>query len=1139
MTPKLQLTLFGKPSVIQDENPFPKLAYQKSLALLFYLAVTGRAHSRETLVGLLWGQSQESSAQAGLRKSLAELRTVAGDHLIIERKQVAFNTQAPYTLDVREFEKILETYRDREGTELHPAEATRLANALELYHGDFLGGFYVQRAEAFEEWVTLLRERLRLAAIQGLHTLSDHYLAQGQYTQAIQHTKRLLELEPCQEEAHRQLMSLLALSGQRELALRQYERCKDVLAEAFNMPPQGETTALYQRIRQEPEQASPAAGYPLPVPGTPLVGRQTDLDALQTRLLDPTCLLLTILGPGGSGKTHLALVLAAHILEQSPASFADGIVFVPLNALRNIEALPSAIAHQLSFQFDKESPPLHQLCAYLANRKMLLILDNFEHLIKRSATQPSVVQLRSASAQGVLNAIQSEALGTGIITYLLQRAPGIKLLVTSRARLNLQREHAYPLSGIEYPALETGSTPTAEAIPAVELFIQSAQRIDPQFISHGAALAEIIKICQQVRGLPLGILLASGWSGLLSPGEIAARLSAESGIDLLESEAEDFPRRQRSLRAVLAYSWKLLSASDQATLAALSMFRGNFSLEAAQQVAGARLGELRTLNDHSLLQRTAEGRYIIHEFTRQFAQDEMANPAEVRARYLNYYAAKLSAWAVDIQSERQIEAIEDLDLEIENARAAWDWAIANDNLDFIDQAMQGFYLYYDWRYRFPDGLSVSLRLVDYLQVAEDNPEIGDSWQVQRLLARALAWQGVFGPTDKAEALLRQSLAILDKLEDVPGDLKAVHSERAFMYWHLARVISQTGNHTEARHLYEQSGVLYQALGDRWGLAYTLMGLGSLLWDQSAYVKASQFLESSLTIQREIGDQRGAAASLSWLGLVRLFQGQIEGEQLVRESLDIYAALGDHMRIFEGIELASIALMVIGRFEEARQLITEMLRADASIVFRQDSIHALLASTLIHLGQVETAREHAQRGVDLARRLGDPYGVGFALVTRGWLALVDGELDSALALFSDSAKRCQQHGLSDVYSWALASQGFTEKLLGRAKLAHRHLAKALYNAQEFDNFVGKLFSLTFICPLLSDLGQSDLAIELYAAMRQYPMVENSTFFGDLVGTQIELLAARLPSDIATQAKARGQSLELDEVVTAVLKALGDC
>jgi DNA-binding SARP family transcriptional activator/predicted ATPase len=1097
---------------------------RKSLALLVYLVVTGRPHSRETLAGLLWGETTQVNANAGLRKTLAELRELVGPYLVDRDRKIAFDGSLPYRMDVEEFERGLAGIGERQAASLSPEEAAVLATAIDRYQGDFLAGFYVQRAPAFEEWVTLQRERLRLAAIDGLYTLSAYTYSQGDFARCSYYTQRLLEMEPCQEEAHRQMMSLLALSGQRELALRQYQLCCRVLAETFGVAPQEETTALYHRIRAGAgvETAPESRGQTLPMPPTQLLGRQVEVEAIEARLADPDCRLITIVGSGGSGKTHLALEVGSRLLKGQPllfddaVVFDDGVVFVPLNPLQSIDALPSTIAYHLGYQFHKDAAPFEQLLDYLTSQKLLLILDNFEHLL---------ASLFSEATAGKTN----------LLTRILQAAPGVKLLVTSRVRLNLQGERVYPLAGIEFPAVADDDVLQVESFPAVDLFIRSVQRVSPDFDPDDGALSAISEIGRQVRGLPLGILLAASWATTLSPADIATRLAsdageAETGLDLLETAWSDFPVRHRSLRRVFAYSWSLLAPRERNVLANLSIFRGSFDLQAAVQVGGARLGDLRSLVERSLVQRTTSGRYEIHELLRQFARSELEDVAAVHDRHCVYYAARLEAWAADIKGERQMVAIAALDVEIDNARAAWDWAVAQGDLATVAQAIDGLCLYYDWRYRLPEGLSACQALLERFGSLNPGSPISE---VNRVVAKALAWQGVFDDTSQCERLLRRSLVYLD---DPATDQQDARPERAFTFYRLAVIISQTGDHTLARQMYAQSGVLYESLGDRRGRANTLKGRGVLCWDSSDYAQAQEFLEEGLELYREIGDRRGIASSLMWLGNVALFQGQIEGERLIRESRAMYAALGDHISLIESTDTTCIALMTLGRYDRACDLMQEKSMVDHRMDFRQDALRALLAGTLIHLGQYREAQIHACESLKLARRLGDAFGLGFALVVNGWMALAEGDAEAAHRLAQECAEHCDVHSLKELLSWALALQGLAEQRLGKLEEARSNLAKALRVALEIGSFVATTFALTGSLPLTAALGTGERALERYTAVSQYPMVANSVWFDDLVGQQIEALAAQLPSDVVALAKERGQGQALESVVQEVLAEL---
>ena len=360
-----------------------------------------------------------------------------------------------------------------------------------LYGGEFLAGFSLDSA-LFEEWMVVQREEIHRQAVDALHGLAAYHELRGEYEQAIDYARRQVELEPWQEAAHRQWMRGLALSGKRGEALAQYEACRRALMEELGVEPEEETRALYDSIREgtlsagaegrarsvsaevEPRQRSN-----LPAPLTPFVGRKEYLAEIGARLGDPGCRLLTLVGPGGGGKTRLALEAAGELLSvEQRDGFSDGVFFVPLAPLRSAEDIVSAVAQSLGFSFYEGREPRWQLLDYLRAKEMLLVLDNWEHLLD----------------------------GVGIVTEVLRTAPRVKILATSRARLNVQGEHRLQVSGMRYPHGERAED--ALEYSAVQLFVQSARRARPAFKLEAGDLMYMGRICRLVQGMPLGILLA-------------------------------------------------------------------------------------------------------------------------------------------------------------------------------------------------------------------------------------------------------------------------------------------------------------------------------------------------------------------------------------------------------------------------------------------------------------------------------------------------------------------------------------------------------------------------------------------------------------------------------------------------------
>jgi DNA-binding SARP family transcriptional activator len=437
---RLAVRLLGPLQVTLDGEPVTGLESDKVRALLAYLAVEReKPHRREKLAGLLWPGLPEQSARTNLRVALSNLRHCIGDQgadppfLQITRQTLQLCPGDQSWVDAEHVARLLEA----SGRPQHVACC--LEEAVGLYRGAFLEGFSLTDSPAFEEWALVERERLGRRIVAALHHLAQWHENHGEFRQALHYARRQVELEPWQEAGQRQAMRLLAQTGQRNAALIQYEVLRQTLAEELGVEPEDRTKALYERIRSgEPlHDLSPTPpSHNLPVSLTPFVGRERELDEIYDRLRDPGCRLLTLVGPGGSGKTHLALEAAAELLSPGGDGPAGGVFFVPLAALQSAEALVPTVAEALGFAFDEGRDPQSQLLAYLRHKQTLLILDNLEHLLR----DPADIAPKEPRTSAV-----------GWVVDLLKGAPGVRILVTSRARLNLQAEHRLRLGGMALP----------------------------------------------------------------------------------------------------------------------------------------------------------------------------------------------------------------------------------------------------------------------------------------------------------------------------------------------------------------------------------------------------------------------------------------------------------------------------------------------------------------------------------------------------------------------------------------------------------------------------------------------------------------------------------------------------------------
>lgn len=643
---RLNLTFLGSFQVIYNAQPVNSFRSANNQGLLVYLALQSeKPHAREVLAALFWPEESEKNARNNLRQSLFRLRQTLGDldeperpYLLVTRQTVRFNPESDYSLDVSHFFQAIEQ-RD-------------LETAVSLYHGDLLPGFTCNSLE-FESWLRQEREQLHYLALEAMTELTREYLRNGRFANAQAVAHQQLVNEPWREQAHRQLMQALAFSGDRSNALAQYELCRQQLWQALGIEPTAETTALFEDIKagrvgsaaaDEPLRPPLKVRHNMPASITPLIGREVELVQIGHLFIEEKQRFLTLIGPGGIGKTRLAIAIGAEMTTH----FAEGVYFVDAAPLMHPDEIPQAMASALNYQApDKGQQLFPQLLAALSRQRLFLILDNFEHLLT----------------------------GASLVQQILQTCPQVAVLVTSRQRLQLTSENRFELGGLDYPDRLTPED--ALAYTAVQLFVENGRRARIDFALTEENVADVVRICQLVEGMPLGLVLAASWLAMLSPAEIAHEI--EKSLDFLAADLADLPSRQRSMQAVFDHSWQLLAPAEQAVLAKLSVFRGGFTREAAEQIAGANLRVLLSLVNKSLLQRQVEnGRFAIHELLRQFAaaQRRTFNTNEATLRtHCGHFAAliKANTWPVDNMFDWARQNLADKD----NIQRAWDYALEN------------------------------------------------------------------------------------------------------------------------------------------------------------------------------------------------------------------------------------------------------------------------------------------------------------------------------------------------------------------------------------------------------------------------------------------------------------------------------
>jgi predicted ATPase/Tfp pilus assembly protein PilF len=947
----LCIRALGPLIVTLDGQPITGLAYDKVWALLVYLAHTpDHPHRREALAGLLWPDQPEDQARTNLRQALARLRKAIGDHdatppfLLIDRAGIQFNPASDYAFDVAEFSALLTacTTHAHRNAETCAACAERRERAVALYRGAFLDKFYVADSDLFEEWAILVREPLHQRATAALAALAAYHERHGNYTQALHYSERQLELDPWREEVYRQIMRMLALNGQRSAALHRYERCRTVLDSELGVAPSAETTVLYEQICAAELDEPVKTDYPtlpiqrrhnLPPQPTPFIGRAPELAALAGLIADPQCRLITLLGPGGTGKTRLALQAASNEGE----TFADGTIYVGLAPLNAVEFIVPAVAAALDFTFAGQPAPKAQLLRHLRQKELLLVLDNYEHLLAGNG---------NGSA-------------TDFLTGVLQQAPGVKLLVTSRERLNLQGEWVFDVGGLETPTepYRAGEEQTAafEAYSAVALFLQTARRVQKGFAPTAADQAAIVRICQLVQGMPLALELAAAWVRVLSCSEIAQEIAQSLGF--LTTTLRDLPERHRSLQAVFDHSWKLLSVEEQHVFACCSVFRGGFTREAAAEVAGATLPVLAALVNKSLLRRDLNGRYEVHELARQYAAAQLADAhqeAQIRNYHLAFFASFAEAAEPQIRGgEQPGQWQERVESEHDNLRAALDWSLTGGEIEPGLRIVGALWEFWMNRGYAPEGQTQAERFLarpeaaayPYLRAkALHTAGVCAFYHGRFVAARAWLTEGIaaareLGPNGRfvlAIALIAQghtliSLHDLDAVQALSRETLILSQElqaawiRGHALYQLSDLAWQRGDVATARRCSLESLACFEADGDDFMRGLVLRELGIMFCQQGDYAAAHVYFRQSLAIFEELRDKVQSSNALSQLGHLALAQGNDgDAQELLTKALRLVRETGHLINRIDPLDGLGRLAQRQGDYARARILHEESL-----------------------------------------------------------------------------------------------------------------------------------------------------------------------------------------------------------------------
>lgn len=652
----------------------------------------------------------------------------------------------------------------------------------------------------------------------------------------------------------------------------------------------------------------------LPVSPTPLIGREHEIRVIAKQLLELPCRLLTLTGPGGIGKTRLAIEVA----RQIESHFTDGVYFISLAGIGMTESIIPAIADTLGFSFSGPAAPIVQVAAHLRTKKILLVFDNMEHLLD----------------------------GGSLLGEILQQTQHVKMLLTSREQLRLQWEWLFEVQGLPIP--ETADS-NLENNSAVMLFAQHARQTSQNFSLEKEDTDAIVRICKLVGGLPLAIELAASWSRVLSCHEIALEL--EQNLDFLETKKVDVPQRHRSIKTVFDHSWTLLTDEERTLLMRLSVFQGGFTREAAVVAMGASLAMLSSLVDKSLLRhRNTPDRYDLHELIRQYAfarlQADRKQETFTSEKYAAYYADWIAALEAPFKSAQQPQTSQLIRTETPNWLSSWHWSVEHQRLDLLRKMIPCLNWYFEVHGFYDEALSAFKAAVDTFR-AKGAPAHLQSNEEKASFACLIDSLGWFdfrkGNIERAIPLLAESLEIARGTDDA--------EVLYYIYGNWGYLCLMTGEVSEAGRLTTESLRYAQRLTP-WHVAIPINVLGIVAYQQGNLQEAFHQLSESLKIWRPVGDPRGLVFCMLYLGMTALALNDIATTRSVlQESNAIAEANMDRWAHAFGLDMLGMVCLSQGQNEEAllyfQQSILLSKEIGDGLNGTQTTIHFGLAHAALH------------------------------------------------------------------------------------------------------------------------------------------------------------------------------------------------